>query len=58
LAERRKLEENMRVEQKEWDRKDTFHYLQNSKDPVTGNMFTKEELQADSTLIIALAVTM
>ncbi|TVY40756.1 Cytochrome P450 monooxygenase [Lachnellula occidentalis] len=35
------------------DRKDTFHYLLNSKDPVTGKSFTTQQLQADSALIIA-----
>lgn len=53
LAERMRLEEKLKAEKKELDRKDTFHYLLNSKDPVTGKMFTKEELQADSALIIA-----
>ena len=38
---------------KQESRKDTFYYLLNSKDPVTGKMFTTEELQADSALIIA-----
>ncbi|CZR70108.1 related to cytochrome P450 67 [Phialocephala subalpina] len=53
LAERIELEEKMQKEKVQLDRKDTFHYLLNSKDPVTGKMFTKEELQADSALIIA-----
>lgn len=53
LAERIELEEKMNVEKSEVDRRDTFHYLLNSKDPVTGKMLSKEELQADSALIIA-----
>jgi cytochrome P450 len=53
LAERMELEERLKVQGKELDRKDTFHYLLNSKDPVTGKRFTTEELQADSALIIA-----
>jgi cytochrome P450 len=35
------------------NRKDVFHYLLNSKDPVTGKEFTVEELQADTSLLIA-----
>lgn len=35
------------------ERKDTFHYLLNSKDPMTGREFTVEELQADTSLLIA-----
>jgi cytochrome P450 len=53
LAERMELEERLRLQGKELERKDTFHYLLNSKDPVTGKKFTTEELQADSALIIA-----
>ncbi|KAH6677108.1 benzoate 4-monooxygenase cytochrome P450 [Halenospora varia] len=53
LAERIDLEKQMKAEGKELERKDTFHYLLNSKDPITGKMFTIEELQADSALIIA-----
>jgi cytochrome P450 len=53
LAERIELETQMRRQGKEGERKDTFHYLLNSKDAVTGKTFTKEELQADSALIIA-----
>ena len=34
-------------------RKDVFYYLLNSKDLVTGKGFTKEELQADTSLLIA-----
>lgn len=53
LAERMKLEEKVQTQKVQLDRKDTFHYLLNSKDLVTGKTFTKEELQADSALIIA-----
>jgi cytochrome P450 len=53
LAERMELEGRLRLQGKELERKDTFHYLLNSKDPVTGKKFTTEELQADSALIIA-----
>jgi cytochrome P450 len=35
------------------DRKDIFHYLLNSTDPMTGRSFTVEELQADTSLLIA-----
>jgi len=34
-------------------RRDTFHYLINSRDPVTGKGLTTEALQADSALVIA-----
>ncbi|TVY84611.1 Cytochrome P450 monooxygenase apf7 [Lachnellula suecica] len=53
LAERMELENQLHREKKEPERKDTFHYLLNSMDPVTGKKFTTEELQADSALIIA-----
>ncbi|PVH88991.1 benzoate 4-monooxygenase cytochrome P450 [Cadophora sp. DSE1049] len=53
LAERTELEKHKEMEDKDLGRKDTFHYLLNSKDPVTGKMFTTEQLQADSALIIA-----
>ncbi|EPE25320.1 Cytochrome P450 [Glarea lozoyensis ATCC 20868] len=53
LAARMELERKLKIEGKETSRKDTFHYLLNSKDAVTGKTFTKEELQADSALIIA-----
>jgi len=56
LADRMELEEQMRKNPdatKKAERKDTFHYLLNSKDSVTGKTFTTEELQADSALIIA-----
>lgn len=53
LAERVELEQQNRLRSKELPRKDTFHYLLNSKDPITGKGFTKEQLQADSALIIA-----
>lgn len=53
LAERiereRKLKEKSTVE----GRKDVFHYLLNSTDPMTGKKFTVEELQADTSLLIA-----
>jgi cytochrome P450 len=35
------------------DRKDIFHYLLNSTDPLTGRAFSVEELQADTSLLIA-----
>ncbi|KAH9223887.1 benzoate 4-monooxygenase cytochrome P450 [Leptodontidium sp. 2 PMI_412] len=53
LAERTELERQRKTKSIDPDRKDTFHYLLNSKDPVTGKMFTTEQLQADSALIIA-----
>ncbi|EON68271.1 hypothetical protein W97_07529 [Coniosporium apollinis CBS 100218] len=53
LAERMELERQLKDSGKETTRKDTFHYLLNTKDPVTGRRFTTEELQADSSLIIA-----
>ena len=55
LAERMDLEKQYQAQGKDVSeqRKDTFHYLLNSKDPVTGKGFTTEQLQADSALIIA-----
>jgi cytochrome P450 len=55
LAERMDLEKQYKAQGKapSEQRKDTFHYLLNSKDPVTGKGFTTEQLQADSALIIA-----
>ena len=53
LAERMDLEKQHKESGKELDRKDTFHYLLNSRDPVTGKGFTTEQLQADSALILA-----
>ncbi|KAG4432888.1 hypothetical protein IFR05_011634 [Cadophora sp. M221] len=53
LAERTELEKQRKSNNIDPDRKDTFHYLLNSKDSVTGKMFTTEQLQADSALIIA-----
>ncbi|KAH7360369.1 benzoate 4-monooxygenase cytochrome P450 [Rhexocercosporidium sp. MPI-PUGE-AT-0058] len=53
LAERTELEKQRKHKNIDPDRKDTFHYLLNSKDPVTGKIFTTEQLQADSALIIA-----
>ncbi|RFU36320.1 hypothetical protein B7463_g111, partial [Scytalidium lignicola] len=55
LAERMELEKQYKAEGKDISeqRKDTFHYLLNSKDPVTGKRFTIPQLQADSALIIA-----
>jgi cytochrome P450 len=53
LAERMALEEKIRSAGEKPTRKDTFHFLLNSKDPVTGKGLTKEELQADSALVIA-----
>ena len=53
LAERIELENQMKAVGEAPARKDTFHYLLNSKDPVTGDKLTKEELQADSALVIA-----
>jgi len=44
----------MKEEGKGLSRKDTFHYLVISKNGVTGKSFTKEELQADSALSIAI----
>jgi cytochrome P450 len=54
LADRMALEERMRQDpSSKAERKDTFHYLLNSKDPETGRTNTTEELQADSALHIA-----
>jgi cytochrome P450 len=55
LAERMDLEKQYKEKATDasQQRKDTFHYLLNSKDPVTGKGFTTEQLQADSALIIA-----
>lgn len=60
LAKRMQLENQLQEEREEkgqdeekGGRRDTFHYLLNSRDPVTGKKFSKEELQADSALIIA-----
>tara|TARA_R110002060_G_scaffold65132_3_gene74142 strand:+ start:1 stop:1347 length:1347 start_codon:yes stop_codon:yes gene_type:complete len=53
LAERTELEQQRKMDDKDIGRKDTFHYLLNSKDSVTGKTFTTEQLQADSALIIA-----
>jgi cytochrome P450 len=53
LAERIALEERLKAGGEKSTRKDTFHYLINSKDPVTDKSLTREELQADSALIIA-----
>lgn len=55
LAERMDLERQYKAQGKDLSdqRKDTFHYLLNSKDPITGKGFTTEQLQADSALIIA-----
>lgn len=53
LAERTELEKQRKMNGKDTGRKDTFHYLLNSKDSVTGKTFTTEQLQADSALIIA-----
>ena len=39
---------------KELERKDTFHYLLNSKDPVTGKKFTTEELQTIDEILASL----
>jgi cytochrome P450 len=53
LKERMDMEKDLEQTGKESDRKDTFHYLLGSKDPITGKGFTTEQLQADSALIIA-----
>lgn len=55
LAERMELENQNKEKGLDisQQRKDTFHYLLNSRDPVTGKGFTTEQLQADSALIIA-----
>jgi cytochrome P450 len=53
LAERMATEKKMKEAGEIPTRKDTFYYLLNSKDPLTGKEFTTEELQADSALIIA-----
>ena len=53
LAKRIEVDAKRKMNQQELERKDTFHYLLNSKDSVTGKNLSKEELQADSALIIA-----
>lgn len=53
LAERIAMEEEIKRAGEKPSRKDTFHYLLNSKDPMTGKGLTIEEMQADSALIIA-----
>lgn len=53
LAERIALDEQMRRAGEKPSRRDTFHYLLHSKDPLTGRGLTTEELQADSALVIA-----
>lgn len=53
VAERIALEEKMQQAGEKPNRRDTFHYLLNSKDPATGKGLTREELQADSALVIA-----
>lgn len=52
LAERI-ARENEDQSSSEETRKDIFHYLLQSRDPVTGKGFSREELQADSGLLIA-----
>ncbi|KAF2185565.1 isotrichodermin C-15 hydroxylase [Zopfia rhizophila CBS 207.26] len=53
LAERIEREHARKKGDGSYDRKDIFHYLLNSKDPLTGKAFTVEELQADTSLLIA-----
>ncbi|KAF2468670.1 benzoate 4-monooxygenase cytochrome P450 [Lindgomyces ingoldianus] len=53
LAERIEREKKRKEGGGGAERKDTFHYLLNSRDPVTGKEFTVEELQADTSLLIA-----
>jgi cytochrome P450 len=53
LAERMASEKKLKDAGEEPTRRDTFHYLLNSRDPVTGKGLTTEELQADSALVIA-----
>ncbi|PVH99997.1 benzoate 4-monooxygenase cytochrome P450 [Periconia macrospinosa] len=53
LAERIEREKKRKAGGGGAERKDTFHYLLNSKDPMTGKEFTVEELQADTSLLIA-----
>ena len=53
LAERIQRENARKEGDGSRDRKDVFHYLLNSKDPITGKAFTVEELQADTALLIA-----
>lgn len=53
LAERMEREKQRKQGSGEVERKDVFHYLLNSKDPMTGKEFTVEELQADTSLLIA-----
>jgi cytochrome P450 len=57
MDERMKLEDQNNVShEKKADgkqRKDVFHYIYHARDPDTGKSFTKEELQANSALLIA-----
>ncbi|KAH8695817.1 benzoate 4-monooxygenase cytochrome P450 [Phaeosphaeriaceae sp. PMI808] len=53
LAERIERERERKETSGGEERKDIFHYLLNSKDPMTGKEFTVEELQADTSLFIA-----
>lgn len=53
LAERIKRERKRKEKRSNEERKDVFHYLLNSKDPITRKEFTVEELQADTSLFIA-----
>jgi cytochrome P450 len=53
LAERISRERKRKEGSGGEERKDVFHYLLNSKDPITGREFTVEELQADTSLFIA-----
>lgn len=53
LAERIAIEKKRKEGGGGVERKDVFHYLLNSKDPMTGKEFTIEELQADTSLLIA-----
>jgi cytochrome P450 len=51
LGER--IDRERKSKDSEPSRKDVFHYLLNSKDPKSGRGFTTEEIQADTSLLIA-----
>lgn len=53
LADRIEIEKARKKGDGSVDRKDIFHYLLNSVDPSTGRAFSVEELQADTSLLIA-----
>ena len=53
LTSRKALEESFTATGKENPRKDFIYYLLHAKDPQTGKGFNKEELDADTGLLIS-----